>query len=480
MSIIKRYPLIGIAFGFCFPLFATITDLLQLGQSFSWENIYQLHAHNVLHIIIDCAPLILGIAGFLIGQQQYRLKQTNEQQEKIIQERTAELQAEKNRAEYESKAKSTFLSTISHEIRTPLNAVLGMNDLLIASHLDADQLKKCHNIKIAGNGLLSIVNDLLDFTKLESGKLKIAPYNSAIRSDLNSVIEMMNARAIRKGIFLDITFSEDFPFYVYADGKRITQIVYNLIGNAIKFTKEGKISIDCKSKTLDDYKFELTFTIEDTGIGIKKEKLEYIFEKFNQAGEYTTREYGGTGLGLSISRELARSMGGDCTADSTLGHGSTFTFNIIVEPKNEEVEETKIAEYLHDKSKLPSLRVLVAEDNMMNQQLIKSVLELFGYEPVIVGNGIETLDALKRSEYDLLLLDIQMPKMDGIQTAINIRNVMRNDRLVIAALTANAFDDDKKRALDAGMNHFLTKPLNQTELISTILNYFPAKQVTEV
>ena len=470
MHPITKYTLAGFIFGSSFPLIATIIELISLEEfDTSVQSVYNIHQTNPLHIIIDLAPFILATTGVIIGRQYQKLALINNRQEQLIKERTLELQDAIIKTKHESSAKTKFLSTVSHELRTPLNGIIGMNELLGQTELNIRQEHFSKNIKIAGETLLNILNDILDYSKLESGKLTIIKQPTKVKEEVQSVLSILNSKAEEKGLQLSLNCSHTLKDYYLFDGKRYKQILYNLVGNAIKFTHEGSIQITIDTSYKNE-KLLLVTTITDTGIGIAKEKQEHVFDKFTQAEDYTEREYGGTGLGLSICKELSLAMNGDCTLESTPDEGSTFSVYFEIE-ETLQIRETPI-EVETDTPTLPLLRILVAEDNLMNQELIKLVLGQLNYNPVIVNNGKEVLDALAKQHFNLLLMDVQMPKMNGIEAARNIREIMKNEQIIIVALTANAFEEDRQKCLNAGMNDFLTKPLNQTDLKNTILNYF--------
>lgn len=385
-----------------------------------------------------------------------------------------ELDRQTKIAERAVKAKDSFLANMSHEIRTPLNAITGFTDLLAQSRLTEGQQGYVNSIQMAGENLMYIINDILDLSKIESGKLNIeaAPFN--IKATLKHVYDLLKVKvpdAIEFNLFLDA----DMPEIVVGDKARMNQIMVNLAGNAIKFTHEGDITISVKKIEETDEKYRLRFSVKDTGIGIGKDKLKSIFERFTQAEDSTTREYGGTGLGLNIVKQLVELQGGEISVKSEEGRGSEFYFLLDFE-KIEMVEEAiqnniAVEEIIHinidDEEPLPTISILLCEDNVLNQNLAKSVIKNFGFNLDIANNGEEGLAMLAKNNYDLILMDLQMPLKDGYDTAKYIREELKS-HIPIIAMTAHSLVGEQQKCYDIGMDGYVPKPFKQEALLKAI------------
>ncbi|TWU46109.1 Aerobic respiration control sensor protein ArcB [Rubripirellula tenax] len=374
-------------------------------------------------------------------------------------------------AEAASRAKSEFVANLSHEIRTPMNAIIGMADLLVNGGLDQVRSEQAKTILESGECLLALLNEILDFSRIESGRLELDPIQGDVRELVNGVVRMLAVRVNEKSIEITSHVTPETPRYVVADFVRLRQILINLVGNAIKFTAQGSVSLRVELVKQNDRDVTLRFSVSDTGIGIPSEKLEVIFEEFEQADKSTTRRYGGTGLGLAISSRLVKLMGGTVQVESQAGQGSTFSFSLSfpvaddAEVKDADAETRAAADSSH-----APLRILVAEDGATNQLVAKMMLTRRGHTVVIANDGREALDLSADSEFDAILMDLEMPEMDGLEATRQIRDRERGTGLhiPIIAMTAHAMETDVQRCLDAGMDAYIAKPIRQNTVIDTI------------
>jgi PAS domain S-box-containing protein len=373
-------------------------------------------------------------------------------------------------AENTAKEKEEFLANMSHEIRTPMNAIIGFTDIILKTQLTDDQKKYLKLVKTSGENLLAIINDILDFSKIEAKKMIILSKDISISEIIYNTADLLRASASEKGLSFDISISSRIPALVTGDPVRLNQILINLVGNAIKFTSKGFVKISAAPVLNTPEGTTVEFCVEDTGIGIPPEKQDKIFESFTQASSETTREYGGTGLGLTIVKKLVELMGGNITVKSTPGIGTCFTFRLTFKPAAERTAEHKEAPASGSAENLGKLKILVVEDNIMNQILAEKVLKDFGFEPEIVDNGLEALEKIRIKDYDIVLMDIQMPVMDGLTATQKIRSEIKKspDELPVIAMTARALQDEREKCLASGMNDYISKPFKTEDLLSKI------------
>lgn len=374
-----------------------------------------------------------------------------------------------------STIKEQFLANMSHEIRTPMNAVLGFSRLLHKQPLTDTAQEYVSSITNSGEKLMSIINDILDISKIEAGMLRIENAPFSLRELIHSVLVMTQVKLEGKPVTIRSFVPDDIPDYLIGDSMRLTQILVNLTNNAAKFTDNGEIIIHIATVKTTEQTLTLQIEVKDTGIGIEPEKLPTVFDRFSQADADTTRKYGGTGLGLAIVKQLTDLMHGTVSVESIPGKGSTFTVVLPFEIHTENIPVTKQKDlYTHTNQLNQQLRILIAEDNNMNQSLMKHLMEDWKLNYTIVDNGKEATELLRTEAFDLLLLDIQMPLMNGYTAAEKIRNELNNKSLPIIAMTAHAMAGEREKCISYGMNDYISKPIREEELLELIRKYTSA------
>jgi len=386
---------------------------------------------------------------------------------------TEELKKAKRAAEAAAEAKAIFLANMSHELRTPMNGIIGMVDILKRTELTEAQREYLSIIESSGENLLTIINDILDLSKIEAGHMELENIPFSLKVELGRVMNIMQVIADKKKLPLILKIADGVPEYVSGDPVRLKQIIINLVNNAIKFTEKGSVTVSVEKQGVEDGKVQLLFKVMDTGIGISPEGQKKLFQSFSQVDKSTTRKYGGTGLGLMISKNLAHMMGGEIGVESVEGVGSTFWFYVYLDVSDEEGykkqhQEEKDSE--EDKTRVQlKLRILLAEDNKINQKVALLNLHNLGHEVDVANNGIEAVKKFENGDYDIIFMDVHMPEMDGIEACKKIREIEKMSgsikKIPIIAMTANTSEDERKKYMEAGMDDYVGKPFKQKELI---------------
>ncbi|MCB9052638.1 MAG: response regulator [Lewinellaceae bacterium] len=449
-----------------------LADSLQLAtQNYERELSYQAQINQqktTRNILIGLGTLAILLSLGLVS----RLRYTRRAQA-ILQEKNRMIESEKEKAQASEQAKHLFLANMSHEIRTPMNAIKGMTDILLRREPQTEQLSYLNAIKESSNSLLVIINDILDMSKIEAGKIDLERIPFSVEQVIQNVQTITQFKAEEKGLLLQTNISENTPAYVQGDPTRLHQVLLNLVGNAIKFTEKGVVTIQLKTGMVEaENKVMAHFCVSDTGVGIGAGRMEKIFETFEQAYSDTSRKFGGTGLGLSISKKLVEIQQGEIWAESQKGKGSKFFFSIPYELSHQAKDSTAIpAAADNHAATLKAIKVLLVEDNQFNAIVAQEELE-DAIEEVLVEvaeNGVIAVEKVSHTDFDIILMDVQMPVMNGYEATKAIRDLSNGkSQIPIIAMTANVMKEEVERCYEAGMNDFIGKPFDIEDLLSKI------------
>jgi signal transduction histidine kinase/ActR/RegA family two-component response regulator len=474
-------------------LFGASSVLSIVGLYYLEAQGYVVYAHPIQPNGADMLSLFtyLGLSGLLLCvavQNMNRAHRMLHQQEqelirtvKRLRRTTHAERKARATAQEAARAKAEFLANMSHEIRTPLNAIAGMTDLMLNTPLNFQQRQFMETIGTSNKALLAIISDILDFSKIEAGKLALENNPFVLREVVEEAVTLLQPRALEKGLRLNVSIAADAPPIVKGDDVRLRQVLVNLLGNAVKFTRQGEVTLLAEARAIENGEVTLQFAVRDTGIGIPQDKHHRLFHSFSQVDASNTREHGGTGLGLAICKRLVQIMGGEIWFESEEGQGSTFYVTLpfkMYDGANGTMEFSPFLTQSHDPGFDPQmgsrqpLRLLVAEDNPVNQMVALHFLRQFGYKADVAENGKEALVALQERPYDAVFMDVQMPTMDGIEATQRIHQIWREgSRPLIIAMTAHALEGDRERLLDLGMDLYLEKPIrpaNMAQVLKTV------------
>ena len=474
-----------------------LSDVLAKGTSQVMElppasdgRVYQVHFS--LFSDFDGSPLVmkLGIDITERKRSEEAIQKAKDDLERLVQKRTAwilkanealhdemikhkklekELKCAKEATEAAARAKSEFLANMSHEIRTPLNAIIGTTEIMDGSCMASEEKDCLDTIRKSSEALLAIINDVLDFSKIEGGKMEFESRPFSIRECIELSLNMISSKACKKGLALRYVVAAGVPDFVLGDMNRLLQVLVNLLSNAVKFTDRGKVAVYISSISAENGLWEIHFQVLDTGTGIAQESIGRLFQSFSQVDASISRRYGGTGLGLAISKRLVSLMGGEIWADSLPGVGSRFHFTISAAPTSDRQSKMPAPAFKAEgRAQQAPLAILLAEDNPVNQKVALKMLKKIGLAADVAECGVDVISALERKEYDMVLMDVQMPRMDGLEAARQIRERWPERKIKIIALTAYAMGGDRDRCLEAGMDGYISKPIRMEELRSAI------------
>jgi CheY-like chemotaxis protein len=393
-----------------------------------------------------------------------------------VQQRTEQLSEAKAKAEEASRVKSLFLANMSHEIRTPMNGVLGLTELVLNSELSADQRQHLQLAHSSAEALLTLLNDILDFSKIEAGRLELESIGFSLRECVTGAVHTLDFLARQKGLDLSLSIAPQVPDLLAGDPHRLRQVLLNLTNNAIKFTSGGFVRVAVSECHSNDHEAMIRFAVSDSGIGIASSEQQLILEPFRQADQSVTRQYGGTGLGLAICSSIVRLWGGRLSIQSEEGKGSTFAFEVAfrkagaLAPVPAALRKDSVGQPSKLQAAAARYKILVAEDNLVNQHLIERLLARENHDVTIVSNGRQALEALGSHEFDVVLMDVQMPEMDGFEAVRRWREreTSRTARVPVVAMTAHAMSGDREKCLEAGMDGYVSKPIQPAKMFESI------------